>query len=315
MTTIPRKIASFSLLGVGALAACGLAFLTLTSRDRPTPVSLDPTDAVPHGSTRAAFRFAVAPVLSPERTMDQYRRLTDYVANRLHQPVALVLRKTYTEVNELLRLGNVQAAIICTGAYLRARADGVPIEAVAVPVYAEGAVYHALLIVRSDSRIQDLDGLRGRRFAYSDPLSLTGHDYPILLLLRRGLDPSTFFTGTTFTYSHDGSLRAVLDGIADAASVDSFIYDTELRANPALAAQLRVIERSPPLPIQPVVLARRVAPEVRKVVCAALLEMEATPEGRAVLAALGPTRFEAVPPGFYDELAAELAPVLRQRER
>jgi phosphonate transport system substrate-binding protein len=229
----------------------------------------------------------------------------------------MVQRKTYSEVNELLRHGTVQVAIICTGAYLHARVDKIPLEVIAVPVYSEGPVYHSFIIVRAESGITSMWGLKGRSFAFSDPLSLSGHYYPISLLLDQKVEPYTFFSHITFTYSHNGNMKAVLDGIADGAAVDSLVYNFEVLRNPGIGKKLRVIHQSPPLGINPVVVPTSIDLSLRERLREAFIGMNGSPEGQKLLSALGIVRFDIPPPTLYDsvsELFAKVRRYLEQRE-
>ncbi|MBI2059956.1 MAG: phosphate/phosphite/phosphonate ABC transporter substrate-binding protein [Nitrospirae bacterium] len=246
------------------------------------------------------LRIAIAPVLSVNRTIEGYQSIADYLSYRLAGPVRLVQRKTYGEVNELLRHGTVQAAIICTGAYIQAQADRVPLDAIAVPIYTDGPVYYSFIIVRAEDAARTMTDLKGRSFAFSDPLSLSGHYYALSMLLDRGVNPGEYFSGTTFTYSHDGSIKAVVDGIADGAAVDSLVYDYEVRHNPALARSLRIVHRSPPFGSSPVVVPRALEPPLRAHLQKAFLNMADSKLGRDTLDSLAIRRFEAPPPGLYD---------------
>jgi phosphonate transport system substrate-binding protein len=103
-----------------------------------------------------------------------------------------------------------------------------------------------------------------------------------------------------YTYSHPGSIRAVLDGIVDAAAVDSLVYSGELRRRPELARQLRVIHRSAALGISPIVVPRSAPPRLVNALRGALLGMDSTQSGRAILAHLGFSRFQVPPPDLFE---------------
>ncbi len=176
--------------------------------------------------------FAVAPVISPERNIEDYQELAGYLARELNQPVRIIQRKTYHEINELMRIGKVNLAIICTGAYLHAKSNNIPLEIISVPVYKGEARYHSLIIVNSESPINSIMDLKGKSFAFSDPLSLTGYFYPLSVLLQKGYSPENFFSNTMFTFSHDGSINVVLDKITDAAAVNDLVYGFEIKHYP-----------------------------------------------------------------------------------
>lgn len=193
-------------------------------------------------------------MISPERTYGVYGDLFRLLAERLGRPLELKQRRTYQEVNALVIRGEVDAAWICTGAWPElgeARAARL----LAVPVVDGQPTYRALILAgpgRSGAR--SLADLRGARFAFTDPISLTGCRYPKLRLAARGERPEQFFGSTLFTHGHDRSIEAVRRGLADGASVDSLIYDFLARRSPEEVAGIRVLERSEPFPIPPLVV-------------------------------------------------------------
>jgi len=308
------------LAGVCLALVCALVWGWTRQWETPLEVSLEPPNApeLKRSPSRPKLRFAVAPVLSPGRTIDGYHAMVTYVASRLDRSAQLVQRKTYHEVNELLRHGTVDVAIICTGAYLDAEAEQIPLEVLAVPTYPDGPVYFSFFVVRHDSSIQSCEQLRGRRFAFTDPLSLSGHYYPLYYLLNRRQDPREFFSDTTFTHSHDGSLRAVVDKIVDGAGVDSLIYDFEVSRHPSLREKLRIIHRSPPLGVSPIVVPKSAAPSLRKRLRDTFVGMSADSEGQQVLAGLGIARCQDPPPKLYgpvSEIYTEVRQYLETREK
>lgn len=263
-------------------------------------VDLSAPAATPQARESTDIRFVVAPVWSPERTYWYYDELAEYVAARSDRRVGIVQRHTYAEVVELLRDGGAQAGIIGTGTYLHARREGIPLEAVAVPLRLGRPHYFALLLVRSDSPYETMDDLERRSFGFTDPLSLSGHFYPLSMLIEQGEDPATYFSSTVYTRYHDASIAAVRDGIVDAVAVNSLVYEYEVERNPVWETTLRVIHRSPPLAISPVVVPARLDPVVRQTIEEALLTMHQSPRGREILRRLRFDRFVAPPPGLFD---------------
>jgi len=94
-------------------AACAPAPSTPVIRlDNLAPL---PNDRAPSGDI-VPLRVAVAAVISPEGTVDSYRPLLNYLGTKLGRPIELVQRRTYAEVNDLIRDGKVDLAFVCTRA-------------------------------------------------------------------------------------------------------------------------------------------------------------------------------------------------------
>jgi phosphonate transport system substrate-binding protein len=255
----------------------------------PTPAS---PDTVP-------LRVAVAAVISPQGTLESYAPLLSFLETRLNRPVELVQRATYAETNELLRTGMVDVAFVCTGAYIAgAREFGMTL-LVAPEVNGEPA-YHSWLIVPAGSPAESMADLGGSVFAFTDPLSYSGRLYPTYLLSQLGTTPEAFFSRTFYTYSHDAAIRAVAEGLADGAAVDSLIYEHMTRREPALNQQLRIIHRSPPFGIPPVVVSPFIRPQLRAELEDLFLGMAEDREGRAALDELDIDRFVRLDDSAYD---------------
>ncbi|NTV13240.1 MAG: phosphate/phosphite/phosphonate ABC transporter substrate-binding protein [Desulfobulbaceae bacterium] len=254
--------------------------------------------AVPAPKT-TPVRISVSAMISPKETFSAYQQILDYLAARLERPVELVQRKTYQEVNDLLEKNAIDAAFVCTGAYVSGHAKfGMPL--LVAPQVNGGTVYYSYIIVPIASQAGKLADLQGKRFAFTDPMSNTGKAAPTRMLARLGKRPETFFSGITFSYSHDKSITAVAKGLVDGASVDSLVWEYLNRKDPTLTALTKVIERSEPYGIPPIVVAAATPPELRDKLKQILLHMHEDAAGRAILAEIMIDRFVEVNDHIYD---------------
>ena len=317
MTVLTKKQPGFGWCGTMCL---GLLFLLLAGCDtgpqeKPGQehlIRLDKLQQLPVGQAAPdsqALRIGVGAILSPQGTALSYQPLIDYLGRKMGKPAILVQRKTYQELNDLLARNVVDLGFICTGAY----AEDVKKEAVSllvVPQINGRTTYRAFVIVPAASPVRELADLRGKIFAFTDPLSNTGYLYPLSLLQGMGQQPETFFGRTIFTYSHDRSMAAVMEGIADGASVDSLVYAFASKSNPEISRQTKVIWESPDFGIPPVVVPRTISPARKALLKELLLGMHRDAEGKKALAALGVERFVEPEPRLYD--SKERRPCLLQ---
>jgi phosphonate transport system substrate-binding protein len=250
------------------------------------------------------LRFSVASIESPRDTFAGYQRLFDRVGRLLDSKVEFVQRRTYREVNDLLIAGELDAALLCSGGYidLERRAPGA-VEAVAVPVLGGAESYSSLLVVPAASDVQEVAELRGRRFAFTDELSLSGHLYPLRALRDLGFDPGRFFGSVIYSGSHDRSVQAVAAGMVDGAAVHGAVLAQMQARDPSLAFRIRVVHRSPPLGGMPVVVSRRLPAQARARIGAVLLALEGDPEAEAALRAVHIDRFKTPSPGLFASAA------------
>jgi len=252
-------------------------------------------------SGKAPLRIAVAAMISPEETISAYQELMDYIATRLGRPVELKQRRTYQEVNDMLGAGKLDAAILCSGPYVHAKRQ-YGVELLAVPVINGSPTYRSYVIVPQSSTVASLEELHRKRFAFTDPLSLSGYLYPVYALISRGRQPATFFAKTLFTYSHDNSIEAVAEGVVDGAAVDSLIYDYMQSTNPGLVARTRIVHRSPPFGAQPVGVPKSLDPATKLALQEVFLGLHQDAVGRGILKKLGVEPFIPGDDSLYDSI-------------
>lgn len=252
-------------------------------------------------SAPPGLRFAVAAVLSPSAMLDEYEALEGYLEDRLARPVELVRGKGYAEINALVRSRDVALALVCSGAFVLGRRD-FGMQALVVPVVNGAATYRSYLIVGSSSDIATWDDLRGKTFAFTDPLSNSGRLVPVYMLVEMGESPEEFFDRFIFTYAHDRSVNAVALGLVDAAAVDSLVYDQMVLRDPLVASATRVIWESPPYGINPIVVHPDADPGLKRELEELFLGMAEDPEGQVVLALLGIDSFAMPDPGGYETI-------------
>ncbi|MBI5208373.1 MAG: phosphate/phosphite/phosphonate ABC transporter substrate-binding protein [Elusimicrobia bacterium] len=245
------------------------------------------------------LRVAVAAFASPRKNLADYDAILWHLGRKLGRPVEIVQRETYAESIELLERRQVDSVFMCSGPYVEARRR-FGAEILAVPRIGGKTTYRAYVIVPVDSPDRSLDDLRGKSFAFTDPLSTTGRLYVAFLLAERGLVPERFFGRTMFTKGHDNSIKAVADGLVDGASVDQLIWDDLARAEPAVASRTRIILRSPPFGMSPVVVHPAMDAGLKAGMRAVLSSMHLDQEGRALLAKPGIERFVPQDDSAYD---------------
>ncbi len=252
-------------------------------------------------SKSAQLKVAVAAIISPKETFVYYRQLLDYIGQKLDREIEFIQRKTYGEINELLARGQIDLAFICSGPYVVGK-EKHGFQLVATPEVQNSHFYHSYLIVNKASAFQTLEDLRGRVFAFSDPDSNTGKLVPTYWLSQLGERPETFFSKTIYTYSHDNSILAVAKSLVDGAAVDGLIWEYYHRKNPIFTSKTRIIRKSEPYGIPPMVASSAIPSELMTKIRGLLFSMHEDPGGQAILKELMIDKFVAANDRWYDSI-------------
>jgi len=258
---------------------------------------------------RPTFKVAVGAMISPKETFVSYRQLLDYISGKLGREVELVQRKTYQEINELLGLGQIDLAFICSGPYVTGK-EKYGFELLATPQVQGSHFYQSYLIVNKESPFNRLEDLKGRVFAFTDPNSNTGKLVPTYWLSQMGERPETFFGKTIYTYSHDNSTLAVARALVDGAAIDGLIWEYYHHKNPVFTARTKIIKKSDPYGIPPFVASKNLSQGLKARIRQLLLSMHEEPEGERILKELMIDRFVAPKDVWYDSIRQMLS-VLR----
>ncbi|HSN14939.1 MAG TPA: phosphate/phosphite/phosphonate ABC transporter substrate-binding protein [Anaeromyxobacteraceae bacterium] len=254
------------------------------------------------GATSPAppLRIGIGAMISPVETFKYYDAMLAYVGRQLGRKVEMVRYTTYDEMDAALERLDLDFAFICSGPYVRDHAK-FGAELLAAPQAHGAAFYYSYLLVPKESPARSLADLRGKRFAFTDPKSNTGRLVPTFLVVKEtGLSPEAFFGSVKFTWSHDRSIDEVNAGQVDGASVDSLIYDYLAKRTPARVRNVRILAKSIPYGIPPVVSTRAADPRVKARLRDVVLGMHQDPEGRRILEGIGIDRFIVPKDSDYD---------------
>ena len=228
-------------------------------------------------------RIGVAAMISPKETVKFYKQMIDYVGSKLGKPVEMIQKENYDEMDNMLEHKDLSIAFVCSGPYVKDRTKFGAELLVAPQSYGQ-PFYHAYIIVHKDSPIKNMAGLKGKKFAFTDPKSNTGKLVPTYMVAKEfNKTPEQFFSEVIYTRSHDKSVESVAKKIVDGASIDSLIYDYAAKKNPVYTSGTKIIRKSPPYGIPPVIVRKDIDPVLREKIKNIFLNMHNDPEGKAVL--------------------------------
>jgi ABC-type phosphate/phosphonate transport system substrate-binding protein len=203
-------------------------------------------------------------------------------------------------INELWSREDLGAVFMCGLPYSRS----IPRPAlVAAPVpspadFGGRAQYWSELVVRADSGFQRMEQTFGHRIALTTMESQSGCLAALYYLMPAGGKTALYREVIAPQVTPVGAAKAVIHGLAEVAPIDSFAFSLLQRHSPELTAQLRVIGRTAPTAIPPLV-ASQPAPAPLE---SAFLEAHKNSSMAVLMADLQLERFACPDPEGYELL-------------
>jgi len=271
-------------------------------------INLSDTGSVEQASlvnakTTGVLRVAISSMTSPRETFTHYNELLNFIEEELGKRVLLVQRKTYKEVNNLLKNNDVDFAFICTGPYVVGFADSA-FSPLVKPTREGKNTYQAYLIVHKDSKIKNFSELKGKKFSFTDSLSTTGMYYPQKKLKDLKTNADDFFLKVYYSNAHDNSIELVNRKIVDAATVNSLIYDYQLKFTPEKLINVKIVERSELFGTPPVVISKSIDKETQKGLEDIFYNLHHNKKGQEILKGLLIDRYERANDSDYANIRA-----------
>lgn len=172
--------------------------------------------------------FGVIPVASSRNMADSFGSLVKHLEDQLGVKVKLQTAGDYAGVITGMQHGHVDLAYLGPKSYCEAskRAGA---EAVAVEVGESGiAGYHGYIITKAGSNLKNLDDLKGKKWAFTDPHSTSGTLVPTVYFNEIKINPEEYFSKVIYSGSHEASILAVKSGKVDGASTNDLDFDRGL---------------------------------------------------------------------------------------
>jgi phosphonate transport system substrate-binding protein len=239
-----------------------------------------------------------------------YEFIAHHAGRHFGLPTELAVGSSYAELSSQA----VDIAFVCGLPYIElARGGEAQLEPLAAPIlhgerFGGRAIYFSDVIVHRASRLESFADLRGCSWAYNEPHSQSGYGITRYHLVCRG-ETNGYFGRVVEAGWHEEALRLVACSAVDAAAIDCHVLAVALRAQPELAARVRVIDTLGPSTIQPVVASRRLPQRLRTELRAFLLGLASDPVARPHLDRALVQGFAAVSDASYDDIRAMLAAV------
>lgn len=244
--------------------------------------------ACSRSSTAKVLRVGFVPSENAQRVIQNAQPLVDILQKELGMEVQPFVATDYTGVVEALRGNKLDLAFLTPASYVLAKNEA----NVRVSLKSErqgSPFYYSAIITRADSGIKTIEDLRGKTFAFGDPLSTSANVFPRKMFHEHGIDPVRDFKQVLYSGGHDATVLAVLNRKVDAGATYANSPDNSDTAwmrylkNPEDVKQIYAIAFSEPIPADNLVINGNLDPAIAAKVEQVFLRLSKDPQGRQML--------------------------------
>jgi phosphonate transport system substrate-binding protein len=194
----------------------------------------------------------------------QYQPLMDFLNRNTEYHFQLKLSSSYGETAQQLASGEVDVALMGSFVFATTKKDH-DLKAILKPLNEDSmALRRSVIFTANNSRVQELEDLRGRKLALASVESFSGNWMPLYMLHSSGLSRDDL--GVVSNYpNHHTVIHKVLRGEYDAGAVrESVAREFEHRG-------IRIVAYSDPLPTSPIVVMEGRDPDLEAAIITALV--------------------------------------------
>jgi phosphonate transport system substrate-binding protein len=223
--------------------------------------------------------------VSPEAILEGVRPFAKYLTKKLGVEVKCELVPDYNAMITGLNNGKIQLGYVSNLDYLKIKSK-MDITPFAKVIKGGSSTYKSILLVRKDSNINDIKGLKGKRFVYTSKNSSHGYLFPALLIKNKFNQPlEKFFSSISITKKDPDGIFSVLYKRSDAVGASSQTFAILSELMPRLNRELKVIATSEPYVHGPIYYYSKNFNNKTQIekVKKEILSMEKEPEGKEVL--------------------------------
>ncbi|MDA8234858.1 MAG: phosphate/phosphite/phosphonate ABC transporter substrate-binding protein [Clostridia bacterium] len=210
----------------------------------------DKSTETPQGNSEKAqvLRVGLVPNQSPDKVKTQYEPFRVYLAEKLGMEVELFVPVDYSAVVEAMANDKLDVAYFGGVTYVQAakRASIYPI-VTEIDRETKTTKYHSVIIVPADSKVQKIEELKGKTFAFGDVNSTSGSLYPKIMLDKAGIKVPQDLKEVTYTGAHNATAAAVQNGTVDAGGLEERILKRLIKKGDVDEKKIRVITKSDPI--------------------------------------------------------------------
>ena len=249
----------------------------------------------------AEIKFGILPRLSAVELTTMFTPLTEYLTKETGEKVSLVIPKDFDTFKAMVAGGQVDMAFANSLVYIQLKKD-VAVEPLALSAEKKsGTRFRGIIIARTDSGIEKMPDLKGKKLIFVEKDSAAGYIFQMLLLTKAGLDIQKDFTTIPFAKKHDNVTMAVFNKAADAGGIRE--DDLDKMKDKVDLSQIKIVAYSDYFPNWPVFATPKLNKGAASKIKTALLKLRpGDPDAEKILGAAKLAGFAAVSDKDYDQL-------------
>jgi phosphonate transport system substrate-binding protein len=239
-------------------------------------------------SSPKVLRVGFVPAEDAQQVIQNAQPIVAILEKQLGIEVQPFVATDYTGVVEALRGNKLDIAFLTPASYVLAKNEA-NVRVVLKSERKGSPYYYAAIITRADSGIKTLEDLRGKTFAFGDPVSTSANVFPRKMFHERGIDPVRDFKQILYSGGHDATVLAVLNGKVDAGATYANSPDNNDTAwmrylkNPEDVKKIRAIAFSEPIPADNLVINGNLDESTAKKIEDTFIELSRDPKGKQML--------------------------------
>jgi len=223
--------------------------------------------------------MGLSPIANSEKLIEDTAPLHKMLGDEIGKKVEGFIATNYIGVVEALGTGTIDFALIPPFAYILAnKKNGTEALLTSIGKHDEPG-YYSVLIVRTDSGIEKVEDLKGKKVAFVDPSSTSGYIFPAVILKDHGIDIEKDIT-SQFAGGHDKALQLLVNGDVDAIGTYEDAITKFAKEFPEVTEKVKVLQKSDLIPGITLVVSSKVDDATKQKIKDAFLKVTSTQEGQ-----------------------------------
>lgn len=163
--------------------------------------------------------FGFIPSDDPVTLKKQTLEFAEIMQKEISIPVEIYISSSYAGLVDSMKNKKIDFAFFSPMTFVAAEQEAHA--KVLLKKVFEGPFYHSSLVVRRDSKIKNVDSLKGKKIVFTDQKSASGYLYPMVMFKTKKIETEKFFSRILFSGGHEKSVQMLANKEADVAALFS----------------------------------------------------------------------------------------------